>query len=545
MFKKKDSTQLTEVKDKSKSKKIIKRVIIAAVVVVILALIILPKLFTPEVLPVVTTQTAFKGDVEQILSTSGFVESEDKRTYFADVNAKVLELNVEAGSNIHTGDKLVAYDTDALETALKQKELEDTASQAELSDTLAEGNKNAVKYQNSSHDVGILEQQVEDQTNYVESIQMTINDLANELSQKQSELSELSAETDPSKKTKKRIKELKSKIKNINNTSTDYTNELISAQNELSTLQSNLSEQKSIQASSEAAILSGNKKTQINANSSVSKMTVEESKKNLEKALNGIDAEFNGIVTEVLVAQGATVTEGTQLFTLANSKTVMVTIALTKYDLESVVEGQTAEITLGANKYTGTVDKISRVATKNAAGAAVINAQIHIDNPDDNIYLGVEAKVNINVGSAKNVVLIPVECVNTDNAGQFCYVVENGIVVRKPVVTGVSSNEYIEVKEGIKEGEAVVSQITAEITEGMAVNAIDQGAMNAAGTAAGTAAGADDAANTADDASKQEADNKSSETDSKEAEEEDEKSEDTESKDGTKKDAGETESTNE
>ncbi|MFA9377704.1 MAG: efflux RND transporter periplasmic adaptor subunit [Lachnotalea sp.] len=493
MFKKKKNNEITDLQEmkpkKKKNKKVIKRVIVGSVIAVIVALIVLPKIFASDVLPIVTTSLAQVGDIEEMLSTSGFVESEDTQTYYSDVSAKITEFNVEKGSNIHGGDVLVAFDTAALENQCKQVELQNTASKADYAQTLNDAGENATKYQNSSTDVDVLNQQVDDQQNSVESIQMSINDESNyyaglnsDLAQNtetlagyEAELKTITDETAIAKlkkkiyKTNNKIDDIKQSIEKSNNYSTDLQNNLISAQSELSLLQSNLSEQKSIKATSEAGLLSGNEKIQKSATTEVTTLTLDQAKANLEKAKVGINAEFNGIITDVQAAKGATVAEGTALFTVASNESVKVNVSLSKYDLENVKEGQSAEITLGASTYTGTVSKISRVATTNAAGAAVINAEIHIDNPDDNIYLGVEAKVKISVGSASNVVLVPVECVNTDKTGEFCYVVENGIVVKKTVVSGLTSDEYIEVKEGISEGEEVVSEVTTDIIEGTKV----------------------------------------------------------------------------
>lgn len=482
MFKKKKENASTDLKEmkpaKKKNKKLVKRIIIGAVVVVILALLIVPKMFASEVLPIVKTQKATVGDIDQVLSTSGFVESEETKIYFADVSAKITEFNVEKGSNVHAGDMLVSFDIQDLENQYKQQELQDKASKADYAQALSDSSENATKYQNASTDVGILEQQVEDQQNSVANLQISLNDETNYLAELQSKLSEAQVkleEASAANKTSKiekyteQINDIKSKIKSSNSYSTDLSNNLISAQNELATLQSNLAEQKSIKSSSEVGVLSGNQKTQKAATTEVAALTLEQAQLNLDKAKEGITAEFNGIITDVQIAEGATVAQGTTLFTVASNEDVKLTIALTKYDLEDVKEGQSADITLGGSTYTGTVSKISRVATTNSAGAAVINAEIHIDNPDDNIYLGVEAKVKINVGNASNVILVPVECVNTDKNGSFCYVVENGIVVKRSVTTGLSSDEFIEIKEGINEGEEVISEITTDIAEGTKV----------------------------------------------------------------------------
>ena len=52
------------------------------------------------------------------------MESEESKTYFAQVGATIGELHVKAGDSVKTGDLLLSYDTADLERALKQTELE-------------------------------------------------------------------------------------------------------------------------------------------------------------------------------------------------------------------------------------------------------------------------------------------------------------------------------------------------------------------------------------------------------------------------------------
>lgn len=72
----------------------------------------------------VTTVQVLKGDITQTVDTSGSVESEESKTYFAQVGATIGELHVKAGDSVKTGDLLLSYDTADLEQALKQTELE-------------------------------------------------------------------------------------------------------------------------------------------------------------------------------------------------------------------------------------------------------------------------------------------------------------------------------------------------------------------------------------------------------------------------------------
>ena len=69
----------------------------------------------------------------------------------------------------------------------------------------------------------------------------------------------------------------------------------------------------------------------------------------------------------------------------------------------------------------------------------------------------------------ENALLIPVEAINADKEGDFLYVAENGIVVRKPIVCGISTDIYTEVLEGITEQDAIILTSSSDLEEGMAV----------------------------------------------------------------------------
>ena len=108
----------------------------------------------------------------------------------------------------------------------------------------------------------------------------------------------------------------------------------------------------------------------------------------------------------------------------------------------------------------------------------MVGAQLHIDNPDENLFLGVEARVSVHMAKSENVVLVPVEAVNTGTDGSFCWIVNSeGMVEKRPVTTGVSSTEYTEITSGIEEGEFVISNSAAETMEGMKVTPMDSSAQ--------------------------------------------------------------------
>lgn len=199
------------------------------------------------------------------------------------------------------------------------------------------------------------------------------------------------------------------------------------------------------------------------------KLTLEQTADSLSKAKAGIVADFDGIVTQVDTSAGSMAAEGSPLLTLASANDLCVEIPVSKYNLANIEIGQKATVTFQDKDYTGEVNYISKVAQKAESGAALVTVKVHIDTPDDNLVLGLDAKVKIDLGSVENVIKVPVSAVNSDTSGDFVYVVENNIVVRKAVTTGMASKEEMEIKSGLSEGEKVITTIDATIIEGMQV----------------------------------------------------------------------------
>ncbi|RGW18357.1 efflux RND transporter periplasmic adaptor subunit [Ruminococcus sp. AF13-28] len=247
---------------------------------------------------------------------------------------------------------------------------------------------------------------------------------------------------------------------------------LESASDELAELQSDLASEKAI-AEADSTSLTKEEKEKLKVTDNLSELDAKSAKELVEEGKKGITAEFNGIVSKADIKQGAAVTQGMELFTIQNTDKASVDVTLSKYDYDTVKEGKSAEITLGDNTYQGTVTKMSHIAVQNEKGTPVISATVSINDSDDDIFLGVDAKVKIHAASAKNVVTLPVEVVNIGKDGSFCYVIEDGLVTKRDITTGISSEDYVEVIDGIKEGEEVISDL-GDYTEGMEVQAVSE-----------------------------------------------------------------------
>lgn len=231
---------------------------------------------------------------------------------------------------------------------------------------------------------------------------------------------------------------------------------LSDAETDLSELQSKLQEQKST-AENTSGSMSTEQKEKLKITNNLSELEAKSAKELVEEGKKGISAEFNGIISEVKVEPGATVSQGTELFSIQNIENVSVDIAMSKEDCEAVEVGQKAKITIVGHVYDGTVTKISHMAVKNSKGTPSISAKVSLDEPDGDVFFGIDAAVEIYGES--DAIKLPVNAVNIQKDNSYCYVVEDGIVTKRNVTVGGSQEDYVEIVSGLNEDEQVVADL--------------------------------------------------------------------------------------
>jgi len=254
--------------------------------------------------------------------------------------------------------------------------------------------------------------------------------------------------------------------------------ELESASAYLGELKGELASEKA-KAESDIGGLTAETKAKMEIGTNLTELEAKSIEELIEEGKKGIQAEFTGVISSVMTKRGSTVAQGMELFTLESTEDVSIDIRVSKNDYAKLKEGQKAAITLAGNEYEGTVIKVDRIAMPDEKGNTTIGAKVHIDNPDANIFLGVEAKAIIKVAEATSVLVVPSEVINIGKDGAFCYVIEDGIVVKRTVETGVASTTSVEIITGLKAGEQVIVDIGV-LVEGDKVAAIESEAQETA-----------------------------------------------------------------
>lgn len=510
-------TEIKAAKPKKKRKKA--PVIIAAVVVIFIIFRAVACSAGENVGAVVTTANAVRGDIQESISTNGTVKSEEVSVIFAPVSGILGSVNVAAGDAVEAGELLVTYDMERLESSMRQSELQYEKSNANYDSVMSDNARNQAKLNEATVNLGVLNQQITDTKEYLRRLQNELSEsqrhtsnalaeesmnLSNSLRDRSGELESLQTELRNLKEmnlspddadtaqTEAQIAELQGKIaaknqeiSDINNAiarnsyvastanNSDYVAELqqkiTDAQELLQHYETYKAEMEGQKSSTENSVLDSYDRTSYNADKELASITYQESEEDYNQAKSGISAAYAGIITECTAVSGSGVSSGTHLMTLESSENVKVTFYASKYDLEKLEVGQKVDVTISGNVYEGEISKINRMAEANASNTPMVGVEVHLLAPDDRIILGMDAKLLVYTRKAENALMIPVEAINADKDGDFLYVVENGIVVKKPIACGISTDTYTEVLEGITEEDVIIVTSYTNLEEGMPV----------------------------------------------------------------------------
>jgi HlyD family secretion protein len=213
--------------------------------------------------------------------------------------------------------------------------------------------------------------------------------------------------------------------------------------------------------------------------------SLSEARENLSKT--SIYAPMDGIITVLNVEKGERVvgTEmmaGTELLRVADLDQMRVLVTVNENDIVRVKLGDTAIVEVDAfmgNKFKGIVSDIAHSAsTSGALADQVTSFDVKINlfpesykslvtasNPYP-LRPGMTANVDVRTQVKFNTVSVPLEAITSrynkadstagSSAPEVVFVVDNNRAILKKVKTGIQDDSFIEILDGLKEGETVV-----------------------------------------------------------------------------------------
>ena len=389
----------------------------------------------------VSYSTLKKTTLQDSISVTGTVQSDDSTNVYTTLTLPVEKINVDVGDKVKKGDVLAVLDTSSLQKDLEQQQYttKDANDSASLSLQKAQSDySNAVYLYNNDLDNGVLT--AKSQANSAKSAldAETSTWQYDQFQYQNGQLSKMDLDMEQTK---------------YNKAKSDYD-----AANKSLTAAQNAAQQtlKTAKNAYDVAVAKYADKSQ--------QVGLEKLEKNLQDAT--IVAPVDGTVTVKNASVGVVPTG--ILFKVENTGNLIVNTEVKELDTAKLKPGDKVSITsdaTGSTQIPGVVDSVAPAATQTTQGTGDVTfaAKIKVTGANPNLKIGMKAKMNIVMEERPNVYVVSYDALISNSDGSSSVMVAEqagGIWKAKlvPVKTGMETDVSVEISgSGLADGVKVLN----------------------------------------------------------------------------------------
>jgi len=170
-------------------------------------------------------------------------------------------------------------------------------------------------------------------------------------------------------------------------------------------------------------------------------------------------APFDGQVVRRLRDPGDTVSVGSTVLRVVARDSLRGRAWIDDSVLPQLEVGLPVDVRFGATGAASSQGAIDRIGHEADRQTHEIWVDVKLFQLPPRVAVGQRADVWIETGRSKNALRIPSRFVKRDGRDTFCYVGRSGRIQRASLQLGRSGDDYVEVKGGITEGEAVLDSV--------------------------------------------------------------------------------------
>jgi RND family efflux transporter MFP subunit len=412
-----------------------------------------------------------RGDIVQIVSASGYVDSTSTHNYSLSTAGKV-KYTLDKGDKFASGDLL--FEIDSERQALLVSQAQENVNISEDSMELVQiGYQQALDANHIAVQLSEINKELAEQTTQSAYTAMVgTEDIANNLI----------ANARTARDEAERI------LEEAKNDPLVTDTQLAQFEANLANAEANYNVVKAQQNSSKSSAQSGFEQSQLSQSSSywtslgntqTARSQIDIARKNIDQtekqlALSQISLElakmdmdsytiyapYDGIVLSSSYSPGEYASPGVPAISIIE-KDLVVKAEVNETDVVSLKEGQEAEVRLDAYydyKFEGRIIQISPISS-NIGGVVSFEVMVELDTQDSpEVLYGFSASLDIITSSVDDVLYVPIQYVYEEDSISYVDVLtQEGDKVKTEVTTGISNYDLVEIKSGLSEGDIVTT----------------------------------------------------------------------------------------
>ena len=211
-----------------------------------------------------------------------------------------------------------------------------------------------------------------------------------------------------------------------------------------------------------------------NSEVSLANATTDYENARIQLAKMEVIAPFRGAIVDLpQITNGTRTTSNTAVVTLMDYSKLLMEINLPEKSIATIKVGQEVSIT----NYTLPKDtlkaKINELSPVVSTETRTFKGKLLIENPDLKLRPGMFVKADIEIARRDSAIVILKEIVLSGNRGKTVYIVERGAARDRIITTGLENETMVEVIEGLKKNDRVVSKGFETLRSGSKVKIIN------------------------------------------------------------------------
>ncbi len=196
-----------------------------------------------------------------------------------------------------------------------------------------------------------------------------------------------------------------------------------------------------------------------------------------------IRAPISGVVSKRFIKPGNMLTQNQQTFVITDFDPLLATLHVPERELSKLKDGQPALLSTDAlpgQRFTGSIDRISPVVDP---ATGTFKVTVAMRDPSHRLKPGMFGRVNIVYDTRHDALLVPRSAVITEDTESNVFVIDKGVAHRTPVDVGYTDGGAVQIVDGLKEGESVVTVGQTSLKDGAKVQIVSAGPASPADVA--------------------------------------------------------------
>jgi membrane fusion protein, copper/silver efflux system len=193
-----------------------------------------------------------------------------------------------------------------------------------------------------------------------------------------------------------------------------------------------------------------------------------------------IFAPQDGVVSELPVREGMFVKPAQKVMTLGDLSSVWLLAEVFERQVEWVKVGQTAEVRLSYIPGEVWHGKVEYIYPSLDTVTRTLKVRLRFDNPGEHLKPNMYANVKIFGGASKDNIVIPLEgLIRTGREERVILSLGEGRFAARTVTAGIESGDYVEILDGVEQGDEIVTSgqflIDSEASMRASINRMSEG----------------------------------------------------------------------